>query len=129
MEYNKKFEEVLPTLEDNSIQLIFADFPFNTTKAKWDTPVDLDLFWEEAWRILKPNGLVVAKAQVPFNITLGASQLKYLKYQWVWEKTQATGGMNAKKMPMKAHEMLMVFLQEITKIFSTKNNGTCKKSI
>lgn len=32
-----------------------------------------------------------------------------LRYEWIWEKTQATGHLNAKKMPMKAHENILVF--------------------
>lgn len=127
MEYNNKFENVLPILENNTAQMIFVDFPFNTTKARWDTPVNLGLFWKEAWRILKPNGIVVAKAQIPFNITLGSSQLKHLKYQWIWEKTQATGGMNSKKMPMKAHEMLMIFYKKLPKYFPQKTFGHERK--
>lgn len=112
-EYLGKLEDNMLLLEDDSIQMIFADFPFNTTKAKWDTPANLDIFWEQAWRILKPNGVVICKAQVPFNIILGASQLKHLKYEWIWEKTSATGGMNSKKMPMKASENLMVFYKKL----------------
>lgn len=111
-EFLGSLEEVLPKIKADSVQMIFADFPFSTTKAKWDTPVNLELFWQEAWRILKDNGVVIAKAQVPFNITLGASQLKNLKYEWIWEKTSATGGLNSKKMPMKAAENLMVFYKK-----------------
>ena len=111
-EYLGRLEDIMPTLEDNLIRMIFVDFPFNTTNAKWDTPVNLDIFWKEAWRILKDNGVVVAKAQVPFNIILGISQLKYLKYEWIWEKTSATGGLNSKKAPMKASENLMVFYKK-----------------
>lgn len=35
-----------------------------------------------------------------------------LKYEWIWEKTQATGHLNAKKMPMKAHENILVFYKK-----------------
>ena len=111
-EYNDKLENILPTLESNSVRMIFADFPFSTTQAKWDTPVDLELFWREAWRILVPNGVVIAKCQIPFTITLGASQLNHLKYEWIWEKTSATGGLNSKKMPMKASESLLVYYKK-----------------
>lgn len=102
----------MPKLESNSIRMIFVDFPFNTTNSKWDAPVNLDLFWNEAWRVLLDNGVVIAKAQVPFNILLGNSQLKHLKYEWIWEKTSATGGLNSKKSPMKASENLMVFYKK-----------------
>jgi DNA modification methylase len=137
MEYNNTFENIMPTLNDKSARLIFVDFPFNTTKAKWDTPVNLELFWKEAWRILLDNGVVIAKAQPPFNITLGASQLKYFKYEWIWEKSSATGGLNSKYCPMKASENLMVFYKKtpiynpqmttghIRKISSAKSRNAC----
>lgn len=111
-EYLGKLEDIMPTLQDKSVRMIFVDFPFNSTQCAWDSPVDLEIFWKQAWRILLDDGVVIAKAQVPFNIILGASQLKHLKYEWVWEKTSATGFLNAKKAPLKAHEQLMVFYKK-----------------
>ena len=32
--------------------------------------------------------------------------------EWIWEKTTATGWFNAKKMPMKAHENILVFYKK-----------------
>lgn len=137
MEHLGKLEDKMKLLQDNLFQMIFVDFPFNTTNGKWDTPIDLQLFWEEAWRVLKPNGVVIAKAQVPFNIILGNSQLQHLKYEWIWEKTSATGGLNSKKMPMKASENLMVFYKKqpvynpqmttghVRKVSSAKNRAVC----
>lgn len=137
MEYLGSLEEKMELVDDNSVQMIFADFPFLTTQAQWDTPVDLEKFWKEAWRILKSNGVILCKAQVPFNIVLGNSQLKHLKYEWVWEKTAATGGLNSKKMPMKASENIMVFYKKlpiynpqmttghVRKVSSAKNRAKC----
>lgn len=111
-EYFDSFENVLPKLESNSVRMIFADFPFNTTNAQWDTPVDLELFWKESWRILLDDGVIICKAQPPFNIVLGYSQLKHFKYEWIWEKTSATGMYNCNIAPLKASENLMVFYKK-----------------
>lgn len=46
------------------------------------------------------------------NITLGASNMEWLKYEWIIEKTNATGHLNAKKMPMKAHENVLIFYKK-----------------
>jgi DNA modification methylase len=126
-EYLGSLENIMPTLESKSIRMIFVDFPFNTTNCSWDCPVNLEVFWKEAWRILLDNGVVIAKAQVPFNIILGASQLKQLKYEWIWEKTSATGHLNAKKMPMKAHENLMVFYKKPPIYNPQKTTGHTRK--
>ena len=122
-EYLDTLENVMPTIESNSVRMIFADFPFNTTMASWDTPVDLELFWREAWRILLDNGVVIAKAQVPFNIILGNSQLNHLKYEWIWEKTSATGSFNCNKSPLKASENLMVFYKKQPLYYPQKTEG------
>ena len=65
--------------------------------------------WVELKRVIKPNGAIVLFAQTPFDKVLGASNIEMLKYEWIWEKTAATGHLNAKKAPMKAHENILVF--------------------
>ena len=101
--------EVMKTLPAGSVDMLFTDLPYGTTKCKWDTPVDLEKFWREANRVVKPNGVKLLFAQTPFDKVLGCSNLGQLRYEWIWEKTQATGHLNAKKMPMKAHENILVF--------------------
>lgn len=64
-------------------------------------------------RIIKDNGAIVLFAQTPFDKVLGNSNLKMLKYEWIWEKHMATGHLNAKKMPMKAHENILVFYKKL----------------
>jgi site-specific DNA-methyltransferase (adenine-specific) len=58
---------------------------------------------------------------------LGASNLKLLKYEWIWEKTQATGHLNAKKMPMKAHENILVFYKNLPTYNPQKTDGHVRK--
>lgn len=84
----------------------------SSTKAKWDVIIPFDLLWEQYNRIVKPNGAILLFAQSPFDKLLGASNIRNLKYEWIWEKTQATGFLNAKKMPMKAHENILVFYKK-----------------
>ncbi len=35
-----------------------------------------------------------------------------LKYEWVWIKDKSTGFLNAKKMPLKKHEVVLIFYRE-----------------
>ena len=111
--HNDDMFNILSTIDDKSVNMIFADFPYGTTCASCDSLIDLELFWKEADRILKDNGLVVATAQIPFTIILGMSNIKNLKYEWIWEKTQATGHLNSKKMPMKSFESCLVFYKKL----------------
>ena len=133
--------ELMPKLiDDCSIDMIFADLPFGTTKSKWDTVIELQPLWEQYKRALKPNGVILLFAQTPFDKVLGASNIEMLKYEWIWEKTSATGHLNAKKMPMKAHENILVFYnnpptynpQKTTghkrKVAKAEHKGKCKES-
>ena len=116
--------ELMPKhVEDKSIDMIFCDLPYGTTKCKWDSVIDLPKMWSEYERIIKDNGAIVLFAQTPFDKVLGASNLKILKYEWVWEKTQATGHLNAKKMPMKAHENILVFYKKLPTYNPQKTTG------
>ena len=110
--YNGDCLEIMKSIPDKSIDMILCDLPYGTTRNKWDTVIDLDLLWSQYERIIKDNGAIVLFAQVPFNIVLGYSNLKLLKYEWIWEKEQGTGHLNAKKMPLKSHENIMVFYKK-----------------
>lgn len=116
-----------------SVDLILADPPYGTTACKWDSVIDLPLMWEHLKRVIKPNGAIVMTASQPFTSLLGASNLKMLRYSWVWEKTKPTNFMNAKRMPLKGFEDILVFYNQlptyhpqgtasVTKVI--KNTGT-----
>ena len=104
--------DLMPNIPNKSIDLIFADLPYGTTKCKWDSILPLNKLWEQYNRIIKDNGCILLFAQTPFDKVLGCSNLDMLKYEWIWEKTQATGFYNAKKMPMKSHENILVFYKK-----------------
>ena len=131
--------EEMKKIESKSIDCIICDLPYGTTHCKWDSIIPLDELWTHYKRIIKDNGAILLFAQTPFDKVLGASNLQMLKYEWIWEKTQATGHLNAKKMPMKAHENILVFYKKLptynpqmteghtpihsyTKYISTQNN-------
>lgn len=100
-------------IQDASIDMIFSDLPYGSTHNDWDVPIDLATLWQQYKRILKPNGVVCLWAQTPFDKVLGASNLEMLRYEWIIEKTKATGHLNAKKMPMKAHENILIFYKHL----------------
>jgi DNA modification methylase len=120
--------ELMPKfVDDKSIDMIFCDLPYGTTKCKWDSVINLPKLWSEYERVIKDNGVILLFAQTPFDKVLGASNLKLLKYEWIWEKTSATGHLNAKKMPMKAHENLLVFYKKPPTYNPQKTSGHERK--
>ena len=111
--YNGDCLEIMKNIPDKSIDMILCDLPYGTTSNKWDSVIDLESLWGGYRRIIKDNGAIVLFAQTPFDKVLGNSNLKMLRYEWIWEKHIATGFLNAKKMPMKAHENILVFYKKL----------------
>jgi site-specific DNA-methyltransferase (adenine-specific) len=83
--------------------------PYGITQNKWDSIIPLNSLWREYKRIIKDSGAIVLTASTPFDKILGASNIEALRYEWIWRKNNVTGHLNAKKMPMKEHENILVF--------------------
>lgn len=105
--------QLMPWIPDKSVDMILCDLPYGTTRNKWDSVIDLDKLWPQYEKIIKDNGAIVLFAQTPFDKVLGASNLRLLKYEWIWEKNKATGFLNSKRMPLKAHENILVFYKNV----------------
>ncbi len=126
--------EVMKSIPDGSVDMILADPPYGTTACKWDSVIDLTLMWEQLKRIIKPNGAIVMTASQPFSSVLGASNLKMLRYSWIWEKAKPTNFTQAKRMPLKGFEEVLVFYsnpptynpQGVVRIDKTVKNGGTK---
>lgn len=115
--------ELMKDIDDQSIDLILTDTPFNVIQAKWDVAIDLDQMWKHYKRIIKPNGCILMFATMPFTAILANSNIEWLKYDLVWEKTQASGFYNVQLMPLRAHETILVFAPKITTYNPQKTYG------
>jgi site-specific DNA-methyltransferase (adenine-specific) len=104
--------ELMADIPDGSIDMVLADPPYGTTACKWDSVIDLAQMWVHLRRVIKPNGAIVMTASQPFTSVLTCSNLPMFKYSLVWEKTTATGHLNAKRMFMRAHEDILVFYKK-----------------
>ena len=104
--------ELMHQIKDKSVDMILCDLPYGTTRNKWDSVINLEYLWKHYNRIIKDSGVIVLTAQTPFDKVLGESNLKMLKYEWIWVKPQGTGFLNAKKMPLKATENILVFYKK-----------------
>lgn len=104
--------EAMKSLQDKSIDMILCDLPYGTTKCRWDTVLPLPELWQQYNRIIKDNGAIVLFSTQPFTTALISSNLKYYRYEWIWHKTQAKNHLNAKKMPLRAHENIEVFYKK-----------------
>lgn len=119
--------ELLKDVPTESVDFIFTDLPYNTTQNDWDCLIDLDKLWAEYKRVIKPHGCIALFAQSPFDKILACSNLKMYRYEWIIEKTKATGHLNAKKMPMKAHENILIFYKKLPTYHPQMTHGHTRK--
>jgi len=105
--------ELMKDIPDNSIDAIICDLPFGTTQNKWDSVIPFDELWDHYWRIAKNNAAIVLNGQSLFSAKLILSNEKYYRYSLIWEKTKAGGFLNAKRMPLQAHEDIVVFYKKL----------------
>jgi site-specific DNA-methyltransferase (adenine-specific) len=101
--------DVFPYIADKSVNLILCDLPYGTTACKWDSILPFNKLWKEYERIIADNGAIVLTASQPFTSALVMSNPKMFKYEWIWKKTRYSGNLNATRMPLKAHENILVF--------------------
>ena len=110
--------EVMKDISDNSIDLLFCDLPYGQTSCKWDCLIDLELFWKQVNRICKDDTAMFFTCSTKFGVSLINSNPKNFRYDLVWVKSSPCGFLNAKKMPMKKHEMVYVFYKKLPKIYT-----------
>lgn len=104
--------EVLPTLADGSVDMVFADLPYGVTRNRWDCVIPFEPLWAELLRVGKKNAAFVFTATQPFATSLINSQPKLFRYDLVWDKIRASGHLNSKKLPMRRHENLLLFCRQ-----------------
>lgn len=104
--------ELMKDIPDKSVDCIITDLPYGTTQCKWDTIIPFEPLWRQYNRIIKDNGAIVLFGTEPFSSHLRLSNLKNYKYDWIWDKVKGTGFLNAKRQPMRNHELISVFYKK-----------------
>ena len=99
-------------IPDGSVDMVLCDPPYEATRNKWDVAIPLDKLWEEIHRVCKPNAVIAFHSGGAYTATLMTSNPKEWRYNLVWHKTTPTGFLNAKKMPLRAHEDICIFYRK-----------------
>ena len=115
--------ERMKEIPDGSVDMVLTDPPFQVTQNKWDKIIPFDEMWEQLKRIIKPNGAIVLFGCEPFSSALRMSNAKDYKYDWVWDKSQVTGFLNAKKQPLRQHELISVFYSKQCNYYPIMTKG------
>jgi site-specific DNA-methyltransferase (adenine-specific) len=115
--------EVMKTIPDGSVDMVLTDPPYGTTACKWDSVIPLEPMWKQLKRVTKRSGAIVLTASQPFTSALVMSNVKMFRYDLKWCKTQGTGFYNANRMPLRAHEDILVFYKKLPSYNPQKTEG------
>jgi site-specific DNA-methyltransferase (adenine-specific) len=105
--------DILPRLPEGSIDMVLCDLPYGCTACSWDTRLPLDRLFAEYRRIVKENGAIVLTATQPFTTALINAAPDLFRYDLVWDKVAPVGFLNAKRMPLRRHESVLVFYRRL----------------
>jgi len=90
--------EILPGLP--KVDLVLTDPPYGVTQNKGDVVVDLSPF------LVYP---AVVFSQQPYTTDLISQHRGLFKYDLVWDKVLTSGFLNANRMPLRQHEIILIF--------------------
>jgi site-specific DNA-methyltransferase (adenine-specific) len=124
----ESYETGMKQISEGAIDLILTDPPYGITDCPWDVRPDLNFMWKEFLRVLKPNGAVVVTATQPFATDLINSNRKYFRYDLIWVKSNPVGFLNSHKMPMRQHELVLVFYRRLPAYNPQMMPGACRVS-
>ena len=99
----------LPKIFDKNIDLILTDPPYGTTQCKWDSVIPFEPMWNQLKRVIKDNGCIALFGSEPFSSYLRTSNIKWFKYDWVWNKVRPVGVHVCKYRPMSKNENISIF--------------------
>ena len=116
--------EVMKNIPDNSIDMILCDLPYGITANKWDEVLPIDRLWEQYERVIKDKGNIILFGTGLFAFKLALSNEKLFRYDMVWKKSKCGSPLTAKYMPLKKHEMVLVFGKPASKYNPQMIKGT-----
>lgn len=105
--------EILPTIETESVNMILCDLPYGVTQNPNDNALPLKELWIQYKRVIKNNGAVVLTSQFPFTFDLIQSNRDWFRYDLIWDKVIPVGFLNANRMPLRAHEHILIFYNKL----------------
>ena len=111
--YNEDCLEGMKRIETGTVDCILTDLPYGITDAYFDVRIPFEPMWEQFKRVTKRNAAIALFSQMPFGAELIMSNRKMFRYEIIWEKSLAAGFLNAKKMPLRCHENILLFYQAL----------------
>lgn len=101
--------DIMPTLEPGSVALSIIDMPYAVTKCAWDVPFDQGFFWPSIEKLQCGKSVIAACCDVRLAASIIENCPLRFRYDLVYTKRIATGFLNANRMPLRAHELILIF--------------------
>jgi site-specific DNA-methyltransferase (adenine-specific) len=104
--------EIIPKLK-NKVDLVIVDLPYGQTDCKWDEAIDLTEMWKQLKKICEKNCIYAFFCNTRFGASLINSNPKWFRYDIVWEKNSGTGFLHCRDQPIRMHEMIYIFKNNV----------------
>ena len=116
--------EGMKRIADGAVDCIISDLPYGSTACAWDSVIPFEPMWEQFKRVTKPNAAIVLFGQGMFTSDLMQSNRQMWRYNLIWKKGDTNSGfLNANRMPLRNHEDIAVFYQELPTYNPQKREG------
>lgn len=115
--------DILPELAGMGIDVVITDPPYGCTENKWDKVGDWTALWALLKACAKPNAAHVLFANMRFAVELINTNPKMFRYDLVWKKTVPVGFLNARRMPLRTHENILLFYRSLPTYNPQKTDG------
>lgn len=120
--------ELMNDIPPHSVDAVISDLPYGTTRNKWDSIIPFDALWSQYKRIVKERGAVILFGQGMFTARHMMSNPSWWRYNLVWNKAQPSGFLNARRMPLRSHEDILVFYRKLPVYHPIMTKGARKVS-
>jgi len=105
--------EELKDISDNSVDCFICDLPYGVLVCEWDNKINLEDLWREMKRISRnDNTPYFFFCNMKLAVELINSNPKMYRYDMVIHKVKCVGHLNSSYMPMRTHELLLVFYKK-----------------
>ena len=125
--YNADAADILPSIDTDSVDMIFTDPPYNTTFLKMDnTGFNIKDYLPEFKRILRPNGWFFCFGTMEMFFEIMQSQLFTKKFEYIWIKKNGSLNFYNTISPRIAHEIICAYrqtdLKKMTNLYMDKES-------
>jgi len=93
----------------SKVDALITDPPYANTHCHWDKKIDWSRMWELADKTTVESAKMILFSCGRFQYELFNTNPAWFRYDIIWKKTKKCGFLNARFMPLRQHETIMVF--------------------